>query len=71
MWVPGFNFVTLTVLKKTRKKFFFINGKIVKYIKEVTLRGYGPDSGLHDTSAHCPRVYQVSILQLSEFLRNL
>ena len=30
-----------------------------------------PDSSKHDTSAHCPRVYQVSIFQASQFLRKV
>ena len=30
-----------------------------------------PDSGIHDISAHCPHMYQVSIFQASQFLRKV
>ena len=30
-----------------------------------------PDSGTHNTSAHCPRVYQVSTFKASQFLRKV
>ena len=30
-----------------------------------------PDSGIHDTSVHCPCVYQVSIFYASQFLRKV
>ena len=30
-----------------------------------------PDSGLHDTCAHCACVYQVSTFKASQFLKNV
>ena len=30
-----------------------------------------PDSGIHDTSDHCPCVYQVSVFKASQFLRKV
>ena len=38
-------------------------GEKEKWRYKGTIKKQQPDSGIHDTSAHCPRVYQVSIFQ--------
>ena len=47
--------------KSVRKILMFENSRERKRRNKGTNKQQQPDSGLHDTSAHCPRVYLVSI----------
>ena len=65
-------FCNPTVLEKSVTKIFHY-WQIVKPIKGCNskLLAFGPDSGIHNTSAHRPCVYKVSTLQFSYFLKHL
>ena len=56
------NLLGLTVPEKSVTKIFkFENWREGKMENKGTNKQQQPDSGIYDTSAHCPRVYQVSI----------
>ena len=56
---PSFNLLGLTVPEKSVKKILILEYKRKKKNKG-THKQQQPDSGIHHTSTHCPRVYQVS-----------
>ena len=61
MCVPSFNLLGLTVPEKIVTKNFNVwklERKKNEKNKGMNTQQYS-DSGLHDASAHCPRVYQV------------
>ena len=73
-YVPSINPPGLTVLEKSVTKTFNVFMKIgeeEKWRNKGMNKQQQPDSGIHDTSANCPRVYQVTTIQASQFLRNV
>ena len=60
-WI-SFNLLGLTVLEKKVTKIFNVWKLERKKNEEITIyKQQQTDSGIHDTSAHYPHVYQVSI----------
>ena len=55
--------------EKCDKNFSVENGEKDKWRNKGTNKQQQPDSSIHDTSAHCPRVYQVSIFLASQLPR--
>ena len=63
MCVPSFNLLGLTVCEKSVTiNLMFDNWRERKMNTGTNKQQQQPDSGIHDTSAHCPRVYQFSNL---------
>ena len=60
--VPSFNLLGLTVSEKsvTKKMLMFENWGERKMKNKGMNKQQQPDSGIHNTSAHCPCVCQVS-----------
>ena len=58
----GFNLLGLTVPEESVTKNFYVkNWRERKWKNKGTNKQQQPDSSIHDISAHCPCVYQVSI----------
>ena len=67
MCVPSFNLLGLAVPDRSvRKILMFENWRERKWRNKGTNKQQQPDSSIHDTSAHCPRVYLVfNVLSLT------
>ena len=61
MCVPSFNLRSLTVREKSVTKIFMFENWKENWRNKGTNKQQQPDSDIHDTSAHYPCVYQVSI----------
>ena len=62
MWIPSFNLLGLTVPEKSVPKIFNVwKFEKEKWRNKGTKKQQQSDSGIHNTSAHCPCVHQVSI----------
>ena len=60
--VSIFNLLGLTDPEKSVTKISMLKiGEKEKWSNKGMNKQQQPDSGIHDTSAHCPRVYQLSI----------
>ena len=63
MCVPSFNLLGPTVPEKSvTKMLMFENWREIKMKNKGMNKQQQPESSIHDTSAHCPRVCQVSTL---------
>ena len=71
MCVPSFNLLGLTVSEKSVTKTNVWQLDKEKWRNKGTNKQEQPDSGIHNTSFRCPRVYQVSTLFLKKVWRKL
>ena len=59
------------LIKVWRKILMFENWREIKWRNKGMNKQQQPDSGIHNTSAHCQRVYLVSIFKASQFVRRV